>query len=181
MATTGHRHEAARVASIVLRASRLCAISIMVSALGIAPLDAATRTASFTVNASIINDCTIIAIPNLDFGTIGVQNIAYYGTSNLVVACTPGTAYSVSLDAGSVGGSTVAVRSLSGPGGTMTFNLYRDAGYTQIWGMTPGTDTAGGTGTGSNQSYTIYGRIYAMQTTKAPGTYTTTITATITY
>ena len=36
-------------------------------------------------------------------------------------------------------------------------------------------------GPGSNQSYTVYGRIFAMQTTKAPGTYTSTITATITY
>ncbi|HEY1141234.1 MAG TPA: spore coat U domain-containing protein [Lysobacter sp.] len=142
---------------------------------------AATRTATFTVNASIVSDCTIVSAPNLDFGTIGVQNVAYYGTSTFVIACTPGTVYSIALDAGSVSGSTITTRTLSGPGNNMSFNLYRDAGYTQVWGVTSGTDTAGGTGNGTNQSYTIYGRIYAMQTTKAPGTYSTTITATVTY
>lgn len=146
-----------------------------------APSGAATRTATFNVTAQIVSDCSIVSAPNLDFGTIGVQNVAYYGTATLAVVCTPGTAYTVALDAGSVSGSTVSVRNLSGPGGNMTYSLYRDSGYTQIWGNTAGTDTAGGTGTGSNQNYTIYGRIFAMQTTKAPGTYTSTVTATITY
>ncbi|MDR0182335.1 Csu type fimbrial protein [Lysobacter arvi] len=143
--------------------------------------EAATRSATFNVTAQVVSDCSIVSAPNLNFGTIGVQNVAYYGTSTLVVSCTPGTAYTVGLDAGSVSGSTVNTRYLTGPGGTMSFSLYRDAGYAQVWGNTPGTDTAGGTGTGSNQSYTIYGRIYAMQTTRAPGSYTSTITATITY
>ncbi|BDU16234.1 Csu type fimbrial protein [Lysobacter auxotrophicus] len=145
------------------------------------PTHAATRTANFNVTAQLVSDCSIVSAPNLDFGTVGVQNVAYYGTATLVVLCTPGTAYTVALDAGSVAGSTVNVRNLSGPGGNMTYSLYRDSGYTQIWGTTAGTDTTGGTGTGSNQSYTVYGRIFAMQTTKAPGTYTSTITATITY
>ena len=141
----------------------------------------ATRTATFTVNANLVSDCTIVSAPTLDFGTIGVQNVAYAANSTLTVECTPGTAYTVGLDAGSVSGSSVATRYLDGPGGKMSFSLYRDASFTQVWGVTPGTDTAGGTGTGSNQSYTIYGRIFGMQTTRAPGTYTSTITATITY
>jgi spore coat protein U-like protein len=37
-----------------------------------------------------------------------------------------------------------------------------------------------GTGIGSSQNYTVYGRVQA-QTTPAPGTYTDTITVTVTY
>lgn len=163
-------------------APSLCALALATaSMLDLAPSYAATRTATFNVTAQVVSDCTIVSAPNLDFGTIGVQNVAYSGSSTLTVACTPGTAYTVGLDAGSVSASTVATRYLSGPGGNMSFSLYRDAAYTQVWGNTPGTDTAGGTGTGSNQNYTIYGRIGAMQPTKSPGTYTSTVTATITY
>lgn len=163
-------------------APSLCALALATaSMLDLAPSYAATRTATFNVTAQVVSDCTIVSAPNLDFGTIGVLNIAYYANSTLVVACTPGTAYTVGLDAGSVSGSTVGTRYLNGPGGNLNFVLTRDSGYAQIWGNTPGTDTAGGTGTGSNQNYTIYGRINAMQATRAPGSYTTTVTATITY
>lgn len=147
----------------------------------IAASRAATRTANFNVTAQMVSDCSIANAPNLDFGIIGVLNIAYSSTATLTVVCTPGTSYSVSLDAGSVAGSTVTTRYLTGPGGTIAYSLYRDSAYTQVWGNTVGTDTAGGTGTGSNQNYTIYGRIAAMQTTRAPGSYSSTVTATITY
>jgi spore coat protein U-like protein len=49
-----------------------------------------------------------------------------------------------------------------------------------VWGNTVGTDTVAATGSGAAQSYTVYGRITA-QTTPAPGTYTDTITVTVTY
>ncbi len=154
---------------------------VIAAALATAAAHAATRSATFNVQAAVVSDCSIVSAPKLDFGTIGVQNVAYTGTSTLVVACTSGTVYSVGLDAGSVAGSTVATRLLNGPGGNMWFSLYRGAGYTQVWGNTPGTDTAGQTGTGSNQSFTLYGRIAAMQPTRSPGSYTTTVTATVTY
>ncbi|HEY2977511.1 MAG TPA: spore coat protein U domain-containing protein, partial [Burkholderiaceae bacterium] len=38
-----------------------------------------------------------------------------------------------------------------------------------------------GTGNGSPQPHTVYGRVPAQATTPAPGTYTTTITVTVTY
>ena len=49
-----------------------------------------------------------------------------------------------------------------------------------MWGNTVSTDTVAGTGNGSGQSYTVYGRIPA-QTTPAPGNYADTITVTVTY
>jgi len=47
-------------------------------------------------------------------------------------------------------------------------------------GNTVSTDTVAATGNGASQSYTVYGRVPA-QTTPAPGTYTDTVTVTVTY
>jgi spore coat protein U-like protein len=58
--------------------------------------------------------------------------------------------------------------------------LYRDSARSLTWGQTVGTDTAAGTGTGAAQTLTVYGRV-APQNTPAAGTYTSTVTATVTF
>lgn len=142
---------------------------------------AATKSATFQVLATMVSDCTVISAGNVDFGSVGVLNNALDTTATLTVACTPGTAYTVSLDAGTGAGSSITDRRMaSAGGGSLKYQLFRDAGRTQNWGNTPGTDTQGGTGNGSNNPYTIYARLPA-QTAPAVGSYTSTVTATITY
>lgn len=146
-----------------------------------ASLSAATKSQTFQVLATMVSDCTVISAPNIDFGSIGVLTNNIDVTSTLTVACTPGTTYTVSLDAGTGAGSTITDRRMaSGGGGSLKYQLFRDTGRTQNWGNTAGTDTQGGTGTGGNSAYTIYARIPA-QTAPAVGSYTSTVTATITY
>jgi spore coat protein U-like protein len=59
------------------------------------------------------------------------------------------------------------------------YGLFRDAGRTLAWGTTIGTNTLSGVGTGAAVSTPVYGRVTSRN---APaGTYTDTITATITY
>ncbi|MBN6743443.1 spore coat protein U domain-containing protein, partial [Acidithiobacillus sp. MC6.1] len=75
----------------------------------------------------------------------------------------------------------VSTRAMTGPSSaTLSYGLFQDAAYTTNWGNTVGTDTKTGTGNGSAQALTVYGQIPAGQY-PAPGTYTDTITATITY
>jgi spore coat protein U-like protein len=62
----------------------------------------------------------------------------------------------------------------------LAFQLYRNAARTQIWGQTAGTDTLGGTGTGTVATVNVYGRI-PTQLTPPAGAYETQITATISY
>ena len=62
----------------------------------------------------------------------------------------------------------------------VNYSLYSDSGRTTVWGNTVGTDTVAATGSGASQSYTVYGRVTA-QTTPAPGTYSDTVTVTVTY
>ncbi|MDR0182334.1 Csu type fimbrial protein [Lysobacter arvi] len=155
---------------------------IGIAALGLSPmtLGAATKSATFQVLATMVSDCTVISAPNIDFGTIGVLSANVDMTSTLTVACTPGTAYTVSLDAGTGTGSTITDRRMVSGSNSLKYQLFRDSGRTQNWGNTPGTDTQGGTGNGSNNAYTIYARIPA-QTSPAVGSYASTVTATITY
>ena len=140
----------------------------------------ATKTATFTVQATVISDCSIISAPNINFGNVGVMTANLDITSTLTVSCTPGTTYSLLLDGGSVAGSSVSNRLMAQGASTLQYQLYSDSGRTQVWGVTQGTDTQGGTGTGTNSVYTIYARL-PPQATPPVGVYSSTVTATISY
>ncbi|HHI81785.1 MAG TPA: spore coat U domain-containing protein, partial [Rhizobiales bacterium] len=60
------------------------------------------------------------------------------------------------------------------------YKMFSDSGRTSNWGETVTVDTVAGIGNGASQTLTIYGRVPA-QTTPAPGTYTDTVTITVTY
>jgi len=141
---------------------------------------AASTTTTFTVQATITATCTINSASTLNFGTQGVLAANVDLTSTLQVTCTNTTPYNIGLDAGTGSGATVAVRKLTSSSNTLNYTLYSDSGRTTVWGNTVSTDTVAGTGNGTGQSYTVYGRIPA-QTTPAPGNYTDTITVTVTY
>ena len=144
------------------------------------PSHAASTTSTFTVQVSITATCTINSASTLNFGTQGILATNVDQTSTVQVTCTNTTPYNIGLDAGTGSGATVATRKLTSGGNTVNYTLYSDSGRTTVWGNTVSTDTVAGTGNGSGQNYTVYGRIPA-QTTPAPGTYNDTITVTVTY
>jgi spore coat protein U-like protein len=141
-----------------------------------------TAVATFLVSLTLQANCSIAANP-LNFGTNGVLATAINQQTTVSVTCTNTTPYNVGLDAGSVTGSSVTARLLAGTatGNTTTtlgFQLYQDTGRSVIWGNTQGTNTVGGTGTGSAQPITVYGQVPAQATPK-PDTYQSTVTATV--
>jgi spore coat protein U-like protein len=147
-----------------------------------ATLTAGSTPLSFNVTANVINDCTLNAT-NINFGSTGVLNTTLSATGTLSVACTNNDAYSISLSAGGGSGASVADRRMTRSGGSdqVRYQLYQNASYTTPWGDgTGGTSTFGGTGSGGNQAFTVYGRVLP-QTTPTAGSYTDTIMATITY
>jgi spore coat protein U-like protein len=139
-----------------------------------------SKTATFDVTLKIVADCTIAAT-GIDFGqSQGVLASTVSATGHLNVTCTNTTPYNVGLNAGTGTGSNGTTRFMSGTGGntgTVRFNLYQSPGAT-LWGNTQGTDSMSGTGNGSLQTLTVYGEI-PTQTTPAPDTYKSTITATV--
>src|SRR5262245_41223492 len=60
---------------------------------------------------------------------------------------------------------TIATRQMASGANRMNYNLYRDAGRSQVWGQTSGVDTVtintGNIGNGSNTdvTFTIFGRV----------------------
>jgi spore coat protein U-like protein len=144
------------------------------------PLYAATATTTMTVQMTITATCTINSASTLNFGTQGVLSTNVDQTSTIQVTCTNTTPYNVGLDAGTGTGATVAARKMTSGANTVNYTLYSNSGRTTVWGNTVGTDTVAATGNGSAQSYTVYGRV-PTQAAPAPGTYTDTITVTVTY
>lgn len=131
----------------------------------------------FTVTATPQPTCTI-STADLDFGVKGVLNTAITGQSSIGITCTQGASWSVVLDGGTTGNT--AARSMASPAGdTVSYNLYRDAARTSVWGTTT-TSQATGTGTGTSQSLPVYGTV-PVQSTPKPGAYSDRIVATIRY
>jgi len=138
---------------------------------------ASSATTTFQVTASVVSSCTISAT-NLVFGNYTLAQLD--GTSTVTVTCTNGSAFKIGLNAGTGTGATVLARKMTSGANTLNYALYQDTSRATNWGNTPGTDTVNGTGNGSAQSYTVYGRIAANQSS-AIGAYTDTITATVNF
>ena len=135
-----------------------------------------TTAPAFAVLADPAPYCEV-SVGNLSFGTHGVLDAAVDGSSTMSVACTSGTSYAVSLDDGLNGGSP-ATRKMSKGGEFLGYGLYQDAGRSLTWAA--GVDAVAGTGAGSSQNLTVYGRVPA-QATPSAGSYTDTVVATVTY
>jgi spore coat protein U-like protein len=148
--------------------------------LGTAAAFAATATSNLTVRIVINAQCLAATASTLDFGTTGVLSANVDVTSTIQVTCTNTTPYNIGLNAGTGTGATVSNRLMMSGATTISYAMYSNAGRTTNWGNTVGTDTVAGTGNGAAQGYTVYGRV-PPQTTPAPGTYTDTITVTVTY
>lgn len=137
-------------------------------------------TTTFQAKVTIAASCVIGGATTLDFGTPGLLTANVDQTSTISVQCSNTTPFNVGLDKGT-NGTSVTNRLMKGTtAATIQYSIYSDSGRTSNWGNTIGTDTVASTGTGSSQSFTVYGRI-PPQTTPAPDVYTDTVTVTVTY
>ena len=138
----------------------------------------ATVTASFLVNANALAHCTVSSTA-MAFGTYsGAVNNS---TSTISATCSDATSYTIGLNAGKSAGATITKRAMTGPrGALLNYGIYSDAARTVNWGNTAATHWMTGSGNGTTQSVTVYGQIPAGQSI-APGSYSDTIVATLTY
>jgi len=135
----------------------------------------------FTVNGSVPNACTLTPkpVPTLGFGsTPGFIAGNIDQTTSIGLVCTGRTPWQIGLNNGLHASGNVR-RMANGSGQFVPYELYRDAGRGQRWGNTLNSDTLAGTGSGSSQSLTVYGRV-APQTATV-GSYSDTITVLVTY
>ncbi|NYH19003.1 Csu type fimbrial protein [Paraburkholderia bryophila] len=135
---------------------------------------------AFTASATVINNC-LISATNIAFTSTGVLSSALSATGAVTARCTNNDAYQITLNGGSSGNVAARQMQRSGGGGAVNYQLYTDAGHTHAWGDGTGSTTvATGTGTGNPVAIQVYGLVPA-QSTPMPGSYSDTITATISF
>lgn len=145
---------------------------------------AGTASNTFQVNATVVSACTVSGSV-MNFGS-SIDPLAAAtpldATSTLSVQCTNTTPYTVALNAGSNAGgaSNFSNRTMKSGSNSLGYQLYLDAGRSSVWGDGTASSTVSGTGTGSTQSLTIYGRLPSLANV-VPGSYTDTVTVTISY
>ncbi|KPF62166.1 spore coat U domain-containing protein [Porphyrobacter sp. AAP60] len=149
----------------------------------IVPSAALAQTAQTTmdISATVVNAC-VVSATNLAFGnydpTAGSPTDA---SSSITVTCTPGSSFTVGLNAGTTSGATVSNRMMASGSNRLDYALYSDVARTTNWGNTPGSDTpAAITAVSSPSILTVFGRVPAQQSVVA-GSYTDTVTITVSY
>jgi spore coat protein U-like protein len=157
------------------------AATCLICAFFASPAGAGSDTDTFDVTITIQAGCEVSAPNDLAFGTHSFLDTANIDSSvDFSIRCTNGTGATIALDDG-LGGGTVALRTMELGAGSVNYTLYADNTYSQVWGDgTLGTSTEPYTGTGSTETLTIFGRV-PTQATPASGTYTDTITITVTF
>jgi spore coat protein U-like protein len=144
--------------------------------------NAATVGSSLGVNATVTANCTI-STTALAFGnvnTLSGSNVD--GTGGLSITCTNGTGWSASADLGGGTGASFASRKMAFGSELLNYSLYTDSARSSVWGDGTGsTSLFSGTGNGSSQAVTVYGRVPSGQTSVPAGSYADTVAVTVTY
>jgi spore coat protein U-like protein len=141
-----------------------------------------------TVQMTITGGCTINAA-TLDFGSsagTALLAAAVTGSTTVSVVCTSGSPFSIGMGQGS---NYSSGNRLASAGNYIPYGLYLDGAWTQPWSTTNASNSCSGgantcylgTGTGSAQSVSIYGKAPTIATAPAPGSYSDTVLMTITY
>lgn len=140
---------------------------------------AGVATSSIPVSAIILDNCTVVATP-LAFTPPPGGTAAVDSTSTITLACTPNSSFDVALNAGTNAVSGARNMKLATGADLLPYEIYQDAAHTQIWGDT-GSNKKSGTAPLGAVSYTAYGRIAANRPSVSVGSYTDTVTVTVTF
>lgn len=138
-----------------------------------------TASFSFSVRSQVVPDCRVESA-SLDFGTHGFLDRSVDASSQIQVTCTSGSSYQVGLGYGLNGNSFTSRAMQDLNGNLIRYDLYRDGGRSQSWGLMGDGLAATSMGSGGSQALTVYGRVPA-QTTPPPGNYADTVVITVTY
>lgn len=142
---------------------------------------AASVTTTFSVSTTISGVCVVsTASTGLSFGAYDpTSSTDTLGSTTFKVQCSLGLGYSVGLSPGISG--LEGARTMGSGINRLNYNLYSDSGRTTNWGATTGALAGTGAGLATEQTITVYGKIPKNQNTAPTGSYSDSITATVTY
>jgi spore coat protein U-like protein len=168
-----------RTGAVVAPLLWLCAVSMA---------QAGTTTANLTATITVTAACTINAAALTFPATPGTSLLAaaVTGSTTVSVTCTSGSPYAIGMSNG--GNYANSTRNMASGGNLIGYGLYVDPAYTYPWttaagnsACTTANDCYLGTGNGSAQSVSIYGQVPIIATAPPSGTYSDTVTMTITF
>ena len=130
------------------------------------------------VAANAVTTCTVSAT-TVAFGV--VQFSAVNSTGTVTINCNANDA-SITVALSTGGNGSYTPRKMSSGANKLQYNLYRDSAHTLVWGNgTSGTVTNTGSAIANVAlKFTVFGQVPA-QALPAPGSYTDSITVTLTY
>ncbi len=146
---------------------------------------AGSATSSFSVTASVSNNCTI-STTTVAFGAydpiVANATSPLDSTGSVTITCTKGAATTIGLNTGSnsanASGSTRAMASGSN---FLSYELYQDTGRSVVWGNSgAGLFTPAAAPSKSPRAFTVYGRVAGGQDA-AGGSYSDTVVATVNF
>jgi spore coat protein U-like protein len=146
----------------------------------------AATTATLTVSVTVRNSCAVSSGGGtLAFGVydpVGANTaVSLTQSSGFQIQCSNGTAAAIALSQGSnpSAASTDAapIRNLTNGNAKLNYQLYSSAAQSKVW---DNVHSVSQTGSGMPQTVTIYGVISPGQNVP-PGTYTDTVTITVSY
>ncbi|WP_275545262.1 spore coat U domain-containing protein [Pseudomonas sp. Marseille-Q0931] len=151
---------------------------------------------SFQLRAEIVPGCLLGAggsdatsFGSISFGSIStlpanLDTASTPGNGSIVLQCSPGTAVTLSLNAGLNASSVGSGRYLARGAERLRYQLYQDAARSVIWG----DGNNGGARLsinfpvgGATQTFTVYARLFSVSPLPSAGFYTDTITVTVSY
>ena len=146
-----------------------------------APAFAGTATGSMLVQATVLESCTVVATPMLFGALTDVGSANVNSTATLTLACTPNADFDIAMNDGTNASSGQRRLKHSANAEFLNYNLYIDAGRSQPWGNTAGTNTKPGTAPLGTSVHTVYGQIPAGVAGVSAGAYADTVTVTVTF
>lgn len=168
-----------------MKARYLQALVAVVSATAVVlpgVVSADTATGTLGVKITITSNCAVsTSNATLDFGShASTDASASANNGGFTVSCTNQTPYDVGLAPVSTASTDGAGEMKDGSGtNSIAYQLYSDAAMQTAWGNDTG-NMQSATGTGSDQSYTVYGKVTGSMNVPA-GNYNDTVTINVTY
>lgn len=138
-------------------------------------------TANLNVSATVADNCAISTAP-VAFGNVNVTAAsAPTASGSITVKCTNGTGWVATASlGGNASGSNRRMVHGTDASKFLTYELFRDSGYSNSWGSASAAGFSG-TGSGSDQVSTVYARIPTGQNSATLGAYSDVVTVTLTY
>lgn len=149
-----------------------------VGVLGVCVYTDGTATSTVNVTLNVSDDCYIDNAPDLNFGSAALPELFSVVSNALSVRCTSNASYSVNLSGSNpvMNGWRQMTGSAGGDTPLMQYQLYKADG--SVWGN---DNNLSAVGNGMSQSFPYSARINPDQRGLPAGTYSETITVTVSY